>query len=317
MANNPALVTPTTLWDRFWQYQAERFPLVSHGLLIAAFSGSAVALSWLLRAQTGFPAWPAFVVAFGVCLAFFLQLRIADEFKDYEEDTRFRPYRPVPRGLVTLPQLAGVFLGAALVQAVLVSWWAPALWALLLVGWGYLALMSREFFCRRWLKARPVWYLATHMLMLPLVDLFATACDWLAAGAAPPPGLSWFLVVSFCNGLVFELGRKIRAPQQEEPGVETYTALWGLRQATLVWWLAMAMAGLCAVVAAHHLAHAAWMAGIGFGLLGVSGWAGWRFVQAPSAGTNRPIEALSGVWLLMTYLNLGIVPLLLQGRLAA
>ena len=33
----------------------------------------------------------------------FLQLRIADEFKDFDEDSRYRPYRPVPRGLVTLP----------------------------------------------------------------------------------------------------------------------------------------------------------------------------------------------------------------------
>ena len=39
---------------------------------------------------------------------FFLQLRIADEFKDFAEDSRFRPYRPVPRGLVTLTELGWV-----------------------------------------------------------------------------------------------------------------------------------------------------------------------------------------------------------------
>lgn len=29
-------------------------------------------------------------------------VRIVDEFKDYEEDCEYRPYRPVPRGLITL-----------------------------------------------------------------------------------------------------------------------------------------------------------------------------------------------------------------------
>ena len=52
-------------------------------------------------------------------LLFFLQLRIADEFKDYEDDARYRPYRPVPRGLVSLRELAWVGVGAAAIQLAL------------------------------------------------------------------------------------------------------------------------------------------------------------------------------------------------------
>jgi 4-hydroxybenzoate polyprenyltransferase len=36
-----------------------------------------------------------------------------------------------------------------------------------------------------------------------------------------------FFWVSFFNGTVLEIGRKIRAPQDEEAGVETYSFLWG------------------------------------------------------------------------------------------
>ena len=69
----------------------------------------------LLRGQPGLAPLASLVVAFVTCLIFFLQLRIADEFKDFEEDSRYRPYRPVPRGLVTLRELAMLFvLGAAL-----------------------------------------------------------------------------------------------------------------------------------------------------------------------------------------------------------
>ena len=88
--------------NRWVIYQRERFPLAAHAPLVAAFSASAVCFSSLLRGHAVAPSPAALVVAFTTSLLFFLQLRIADEFKDCEDDARFRPYRPVPRGLVTL-----------------------------------------------------------------------------------------------------------------------------------------------------------------------------------------------------------------------
>ena len=66
-----------------------------------------------VRGEDSWPEWRGLVVAFVTCFLFFLQLRIADEFKDFEEDTRYRPYRPVPRGLVTLRELGWIGGGAA------------------------------------------------------------------------------------------------------------------------------------------------------------------------------------------------------------
>src|SRR5262245_51703150 len=91
---------------RLWQYQEERFPLTRHGPLIAAFGASAVCLSALLRGAT--PDLVAMLIAILVLFGFFFQLRVADEHKDNEEDTKYRPERPVPRGLVTLAELRGV-----------------------------------------------------------------------------------------------------------------------------------------------------------------------------------------------------------------
>ena len=90
---------------RWWIYQQERFPLAAHGPLILAFSASAVAYSALLRGPGARPAVISFAVAFLVSLGSFFLLRVADEFKDAEEDARFRPYRPVPRGLIRLREL--------------------------------------------------------------------------------------------------------------------------------------------------------------------------------------------------------------------
>jgi len=57
------------------------------------------------------------------------------------------------------------------------------------------------------------------------------AVAWLKVSGSPPAGLWLFLVLSFANGCVLELGRKIYAPANERPGVETYSALLGPRNA--------------------------------------------------------------------------------------
>ena len=299
---------PPPFFRRWWTYQRERFPLAAHGPLIAAFSFCAVSYSRMLRGETGLPPWPALLTAFVICLLFFLQLRIADEFKDIEEDTRWRPYRAVPRGLVTLRALGVLFIAAAAVQLTAALLLRPALALLLLLPWAYLAAMSHEFGVREWLKARPITYLWTHMLIMPLVDFFATGCDWLASHAAPPAGLWWFLAASFCNGVVIEFGRKIRSPADEEEGVPTYTALWGLRRAPLAWLAMLGTTFACATLAARPLGCALYVAAIlGFLLIGaVLIVRRFQKLQPPRAG--RRFDILSALWTLALYLSLGVVP---------
>ncbi len=307
---------PTSLLGRWWVYQAERFPVFAHGLLIAAFSFSAVSFSFMLRGGSGWPSWRSAVVAFATCFVFFLQLRIADEFKDAEEDATYRPYRPVPRGLVTLRGLAVLFVIGAAVQLALGLWLGWRLVLLLLGVWVYLALMSKEFYVRDWIVRRPITYMWTHMLIMPLVDLYATACDWLvvaeSSGGAftgAPNGLIWFLMVSFFNGLVIEIGRKIRPPEGEEEGVRTYTVLWGRRGALVVWVSMLLVTGVLAVVAAWHIDFAV-AVGCVLGVLLVGAVVhAWRFVRQPTVKGGKWIEHLSGLWTLALYLSLGAVPL--------
>ena len=105
--------------NRWWTYQKERFPIAAHGPLIAAFSASAVGYSSLLRGEGSHRLLSSYLIAFFVSLGSFLLLRIADEFKDAEEDARHRPYRPVPRGLVKLSELKQIGIGVAVLQLLL------------------------------------------------------------------------------------------------------------------------------------------------------------------------------------------------------
>lgn len=278
---------------RFWVYFQERFPLHQHAPLVAAFSFCAVSYAAHLRRMV-WPTWSAFAVAFPVCLLFFLQLRIADEFKDKEEDARWRPYRAVPRGLVKLKELGMIFAGAALLQFILILSLDTRLLWILLAAWSYLIAMSVEFGAREWLKARPIVYLLSHMLIMPIVDFTATACDWVPANQHPPVGLGFFLVTSFLNGLVIELGRKIRLPQDEEPGVQTYSALWGRTRALKIW---RTILGACAVFATASLSL---VDAPLFSFLFISAAAGI------SICAGKRVETVSGIWTLLLYLTLGL-----------
>jgi 4-hydroxybenzoate polyprenyltransferase len=299
--------------NRWWTYQRERFPVLAHGPLIAAFSLSAVSYSALVRGATRPPHWQSGLAAFLSSFLFFFQLRIADEFKDFAEDSTYRPYRPVPRGVVTLRQLGWVWLGCIALQVAIALWLAARLIVLLVVTWIYLALMSKEFFARRWLKARPITYMVSHMAIMPLVDLYTTACNWVPAGySRPPRGLLFFLIVSFFNGMVIEIGRKIRSPQDEETGIETYSFLWGRGRAVAAWLLMMLATGQYAYLAARGISFVKpvlILLAIGFaGAVGIGAW----FLRSRLPKRGKYIEVMSGVWSLMLYLSLGFIPMVLR-----
>jgi len=286
---------------RWWTYQKERFPILANGLLIAAFSACALFYSSFLS-KGPLPSPAMFLIAFTTCFIFFLQLRIADEFKDAEEDATYRPYRPVPSGLIKLRELGWLFVLGAVIQLALALTFSPRLLIILLFAWAYLALMSVEFFRRDWLKARPITYLWTHLLIMPIVDLYATACYWQPTLDAPPAGLVWFLTASFTNGLVIELGRKIRLPENEEKGVPTYSKLWGSNRAAWIWVGCLTATFIFAFIAAHQIGTQLQTSLILAIILTLT-----LILRKP----GKRLELLSALWTLTLYLTLGILPLFL------
>lgn len=308
------MISPDTGKNRWVIYFQERFPLGKHGIAIAAFSSCAVSFASLLPPVSAPPSWRAFLVAFVSCFGFFLQLRIADEFKDFEEDSRYRPDRAVPRGLVKLRELGWIFAGLAAVQAGLAMWLQPKLLILLAVTWTYLALMSVEFFARDWLKKRPITYLWTHMLIMPLVDLYATSSHWLPLGRGVPSGLGWFLALSFTNGLVIEIGRKIRMPSMEQEGVPTYSKLWGMNMAAFIWLCLVVTTDLLALTAASRIGFL-WPI---FFILPIPIYFATRLVRRTLLGKNltqeegKQYENLAGLWTVVLYFSLGLIPLIIH-----
>lgn len=300
------MASSTPRWlGRWWTYQQERFPLAAYGPLVLVFS--LAAFRWAVPAVP--PAWPAWPVAAATlsALLFFLLLRIADEFKDADLDRRYRPDRAVPRGLVTLGELGAVGASAAVAQLALALSIDVRLVPLLLGLWSYLGLMSLEFGVGAWLRAHPAFYLLSHMAVVPLLALYVAAFGWVEVGAAPAASFGWFLAVTLGNGVVLEVGRKLRAPADEAPGVETYTRAWGRPRALGVWLGALLGAGLATGAALGPQASPLIFGGAGL-LLGGALVLAVRFGCRPTRCGAGRLDAVSGVWTLATYLAFVVVP---------
>lgn len=298
---------------RFFLYLNERFPLHQNGILILAFSFCAFQYSRMAfgRQEDSWP-WFQWSMAFLTTFGFFFLLRLADEFKDAEEDARFRPYRPVPRGLISLKELA--WLGSFLLLALtLIQWFflreLMLYYFLFLIYW---ILMSFEFFVHKWLKQRHIVYLLSHMAVMPLIDLYSTSLDWARQETFPNLAVDLFLILSFFNGVVFELGRKIRAPQDEEEGVSTYSKLWGPQQASKVWAVVVTLSLILAVLCALFIPYT-WILAVLLLLLYLPSLLILHSFKSDTKQTKKAkrIESYSGLWMLGMYIILGLVPVLL------
>ena len=220
---------------RFFQYQKERFPFLAHGLLIGSFTFSAISYSRISRGETGFISIRDYLIGVFITFSFFLLVRIFDEFKDQKEDAQYRTYLPVPIGLISLKELKVVGWFVGIVQLLVIVLFQPTMIYLYGIVLSYLLLMRVEFFVPAWLKKKHLLYIISHMLIIPLIDFYASGLDWFLEGKSLHIGLGWFFLVSYFNGFVLEFGRKIRTPKTEEEGIISYTKLYGTKGGVLVW----------------------------------------------------------------------------------
>ena len=302
--------------NRWWIYQKERFPIVAHGPLIVVFCLAVMFFSALQQEQLILPDIVRVAGAVVSTLILFFQLRVADEFKDFEIDSKYRPERPVPRGLVQLRELAKLaYIGAA-IQFLIAVFIDVGLLPILAALWTYLALMTKEFFVPEWLIRHPAIYLLSHMLIMPMIAFYVSAFDWLCVCRAMPEGLWWILSVAFFCGLVLELGRKIRIPRLEREGVETYSALWGTGNAVAIWLASIAAAVAAYINAAQFITTSSLHFSLGaaaliVGILTVSLFPGRHERGYPDFAANI-IEPGSGLVALLLYLGLGPIQAIIR-----
>lgn len=310
----PVALDPRPLSARLATYQAERFPVATQGAFTALYALSCVCFGALARHSPQPPLSESIVIAPIVVFLFFFQLRVSDEHRDYDEDFRNRPELPVPSGVITLPELDVFALGAMAVQLVLTWALHPPLVALLFPPWLWIFLVRKDFFARDALEARPLLSLAAHLAFFPLTALYAIAADQLPVAGALSPGLISFTLLAAGAAAALEFARKCRAPDDERPGVVTYSALWGATRAGMAVALTLAVTLMLALIAfVVTRMHGLWFlpsAAVAFAAF----LAAIRYAETPTRLRARHVLLWTGAWILAAYATLGIAPLV--GRLA-
>ena len=295
---------------RFYIYQKERFPILGHGLLVASFSFSAIAYSRICRGAAGFVDWKTFIIGIFTTISLFFLVRIFDEFKDADDDSLYRRELAVPRGLISFHELkiAGIII--AIIQIGLNLFFFPKMLIIYFIVIGYLLLMGKEFFVSDWLKKHQFWYVTSHMFIIPLIDIYASGLDWFLAGVPPPKGLLFFFAVSYMNGIVLEIGRKIRIPQKESEGVLTYTSMLGTNRAVILWifilFITLALSFAASDFAGYGLIS---LIILGFVFL-LCTLPAFIFLKNRSEKLSKMIEYASALWTIAMYLTLGGGPMI-------
>jgi 4-hydroxybenzoate polyprenyltransferase len=301
-----------SLLKRLYLYQKERFPVLGHGLLVASFSFSAIAYSRICRGAGGFVNLHTYLTGIFTTVTLFLLVRIFDEFKDRKEDALYRKHLPVPRGLVSLKELLVLGIILVVLQVAVNLYFFPKMLLIYGVVIAYLSLMGVEFFVPAWLKKHPFWYVTSHMFIIPLIDIYASGLDWLLGGYPPPPGLAFFFAVSYLNGIVLEVGRKIRTPQGEATGVITYSSLLGPAKAVYLWISVLLLTLGISMAALHVAAYRTTPFLILTVMFLLCSLTGILFLKKRTQQLSKLLETLSAVWTLVMYLTLGGIPMLIQ-----
>lgn len=312
----------TSLVRRLWDYLKVRFPLTSQGALIILFALSCVCFGALARGE-GEPEPASILVAILVELLLFFQLRVCDEHRDFEEDKRLRPHLPVPAGVIKLEELDVLALGAAGVQFVVTWALHPPLLAILFACWAWILLVRADFFAKDWLEKHPAVSLALHLGFIPWATLYAVGSDQLLVGDRFGGGMFAFLALAICSAALAEIARKCLAPEQEKPGIMSYSAVWGVGRAGMACALLVAVtllfAGLAFVAAwapqasepgAYPIAALAFFtaAGIAFATF----ISAVRYASDPTKGNARQLLLWVGGWITAAFLFSGLAPFLIR-----
>jgi hypothetical protein len=208
---------------RWLKYVQERFPIVTYLLLAGCMCWSAASLFQVSPFSIPIQSSLSLV---GILL-FFFELRLMDEWKDFEKDKVAHPERPLPRGLLKpLEVQNGIALGLGLMAAFVLLLWlrgysdASVIYAGISV---YLYLMYREFFVGEKLSLHPFLYGFTHQaILIPLVFFPISIYH----------GKGWLMSQSWQLGLTilgafftYELCRKL--DPGAHPVLKTYPQVYG------------------------------------------------------------------------------------------
>lgn len=209
--------------EKWLQFFKERTPVASYLLITFGPVASGYYLTEAPRAHSPLLSFLGFFL-------FFIVLRMMDEYKDFEKDVLAHPARPLPRGLIPLPEFnKAIGIGVGLMIAFNAFLFfngmkcSATLYALVVV---HLWLMYKEFYMGEWLNNHPILYALTHQLILVTLCLFCIS-TYRVDGTYHFTRLEWIYSFSVLFAFFsYEVCRKL--DPEAHPVLKTYRYVYGL-----------------------------------------------------------------------------------------
>ena len=267
--------------------------------------------------------WYKFLTLFIIIFMFFFQLRITDEFKDYKEDLKYRPYRPVQRGVISLKALGKIGIATIIIQIILAHVINPKLIYFMLLVWFYMFLMTKEFFIKNWLTERILIYALSHVVIMIFITLvIVKGTGYILESHFLETlylllekyeknifiGLIPLFTLNYLNGIVLEIGRKTRRADEEEHGVQTYSKLWGKKKAVVILSLLFAVEYFLVILGLSYTYEKYFLFSglVLLIILIISIYFMIKFLKKDLSG--KIVESVSGLWIVFSSMGLGLLP---------
>ncbi len=237
------------LSHRLLAYTNERFPLVPILLFVFLLTSgySHLFASWLGQAFN----WqePKLWITMGTVFLFMLQLRMADEIKDFEKDSKAFPERILSQGIISLSLVRGILYSTILVELLLSFAMGTSHLLVMIIMQVWANLMAKEFFCKEFLDPKVALNLTLHQLILIPLAIFSALPFITLEQLQSAQGVVPVIIFSVLIYTIYELARKTWSPDRENDNADSYTRFWGINGALIVQTaLALIIMGLIEVI---------------------------------------------------------------------
>ncbi|HII69052.1 TPA: hypothetical protein HA270_04195 [Candidatus Woesearchaeota archaeon] len=158
---------------------------------------------------------------------FMFHMRVFDDMKDKRFDDRHHPSRLIQKGKISLKALLVIDLLGIAVQFILTLLYSVNAVIWLLFAYAYAALAGADFMAGTVLRRHFFLYNLLNILQLFFVQLYIYAM-FTPFFSLTDPGLFIHFLFAIGNAGILEIARKLKAPEQESTGNDTYSARLGI-----------------------------------------------------------------------------------------
>ena len=207
---------PLSFWNRLYVYQKQRFPIVF--LLLATFPVILSSTAVVAQNKLNFLQMSSVLIA-SVCYLF--HIRVIDDYRDFEHDSLYHKDRPVQIGIISLTDLKKIDIIAVfifLLIAISSGMYGLGLSILMLV---YTFFAEKEFLMTEKIRKHFFIYNAINLLQMMLLQAFVY-CFFFKYFYLNTIIIIHFLFITI-GTLIFDFLRKLKTPQTESIGKDTYT----------------------------------------------------------------------------------------------